>query len=67
MEEGERERKATFFNHLTYLIAMNNKCAGFAVGEVSNGTMSLCVCVCECVYSMGVCLRVCMWQGRGAR
>lgn len=63
MEEGERERKATFFNHLAYLIAMNNKCAGFAVGEVSNGTMWLCVCV----YSMGVCLRVCMWQGRGAR
>lgn len=25
-KESERERKATFFNHLTYLIAMNNKC-----------------------------------------
>lgn len=27
-KESERERKATFFNHLTYLIAMNNKCVG---------------------------------------
>lgn len=28
-----RERKATFFNHLTYLIAMNNKCAGLQLGR----------------------------------
>lgn len=27
-EVRKRERKATFFNHLTYLIAMNNKCVG---------------------------------------
>lgn len=27
-----RERKATFFNHLTYLIAMNNKCVGLQLG-----------------------------------
>lgn len=59
MEEGERERKATFFNHLTYLIAMNNKCAGFAVGEVSNGTMWLCVRVCVCVQYVRVCVCVC--------
>lgn len=28
-----RERKATFFNHLTYLIAMNNKCVGLQLGR----------------------------------
>lgn len=28
-----RERKATFFIHFTYLIAMNNKCEGLQSGR----------------------------------
>lgn len=47
--KSERERKATFFNHLTYLIAMNNKCVGLqfgGVGWISSGAAAVCVYVC---------------------
>lgn len=45
-EEKVRGReKQLSSNHLTYLIAMNNKCAGFAVGEASSSTMWLRACV----------------------
>lgn len=44
VSERETDRKATFFNHFTYLIAMNNKCVGLQLGEVCNGAMCVCVC-----------------------